>query len=150
MRRIARFQPSPALLLALVAVILAAAGSATAASLITSAQIKNGTIKSADLSKSLRDRLGNAYAAKVGGDGSLISGRGVDSVTHAGAGDFVVAFRKSVEACAGIATPRGTAAVEVHGFITTYAPAKNAIRVVLRNPGGNQVDGAGFNLAVVC
>jgi hypothetical protein len=143
-------EPSPALVLAVVALVIACAGSATAASLITGRQIRNGTIKGEDLSKTLRDRLGNTYVAKVGGDGGLISQRGIKSVTHPGAGDFVVTFRRSVERCAAAATVRGTADVEVHGFITTYTPANDVIRVVLRNPGGNQVDGAGFNLAVFC
>ena len=143
-------QPSPALVLALVAIVIASAGSATAASLITGKQIRNGTIKGEDLSKTLRDRLGNTYIAKVGGDGGLISQRGIKSVTHPGAGDFQVTFRRSVERCAAVATVRGTADVEVHGYITTYTPANDVIRVVLRNPGGNQIDGAGFNLVVFC
>jgi hypothetical protein len=150
MHRIRGLQPTPALVLASIAIIIACAGSATAASLITGKQIKNGTIKGEDLSKTLRERLGNVYIAKVGGDGGLISQRGIKSVTHPGAGDFQVTLRKSVERCAAVATVRGTAEVEVHGFITTYTPAKDVIRVVLRNPGGNQVDGAGFNLVVVC
>jgi hypothetical protein len=150
MRRIRGLQPSPALVLAFVAIVIACAGSATAASLITGRQIKNGTIKGEDLSKSLRDRLGNTYIAKVGGDGGLISQRGVRTVTHPGAGDFQVTFRRSVESCAANATVRGTADIEVHGFVTTDTPAKDVIRVVLRNPGGNQIDGAGFNLVVSC
>jgi hypothetical protein len=150
MRWIGRLRPSPALLLATIAVIVAGAGSATAARLITGNQIRNGTIKSEDLSKTVRDRLGNAYVAKVGGDGSLIAGRGVRSAARTDSGDFQVVFRRSVDRCAAVATPRGTAEVEVHGFVTTYTPSGDTIRVVLRNPGGNTVDGAGFNLAVVC
>ena len=55
--RLLRHRPSPALVLALVAVLLASAGSAVAAQMITSRQIKNGTIQRADLSKSLRSSL---------------------------------------------------------------------------------------------
>jgi hypothetical protein len=50
-------RPSPALVVALVAVVLASAGSAVAAGLITSKQIKNGTIQRADLSTSVRASL---------------------------------------------------------------------------------------------
>jgi hypothetical protein len=150
MRWIGRVELSPALLIALFAVIVAGAGSATAATLINGKQIRNGTIRSEDLSRTLRDRLGNAFVAKVGGDGGLIAGRGVRSATRASTGDYQVVFRRSVERCAAVATPRGTAETEVHGFITTYTPSENTIRVVLRNPGGNTIDGAGFNLAVVC
>jgi hypothetical protein len=150
MRSFKRVQVSPTMLVALVAVILAGAGSATAAKLITGRDIRNGTIRSEDMSKTLRDRLGNAYIAKLGADGGLIAGRGVKSSVRSGTGDFQVVFRRSVEHCAAVATPRGTADTEVHGFVTTYTPSADTIRVVLRNPGGNQVDGAGFNLAVVC
>jgi hypothetical protein len=150
MRRITRLQPPLALLLALFALVVVSAGSATAARLITGKQIRNGTIRSEDLSKSLRARVGNAYSAKIGGDGSLIAGRGVRSATRAGAGDFQVVFERSVERCAGVATARGTADAEFHGFITTYTPSENTVRVVLRKPNGNQDDGAGFNLVVVC
>jgi hypothetical protein len=150
MRWIRRIEISPALLLAIIAIIVAGAGTATAARLINGKQIRNGTIRSEDLSKTLRERLGNAHVAKIGGDGGLIAGRGVRSAARTEAGDFQVVFRRSVERCAAVATARGTAETEVHGFITTYTPSPDTIRVVLRNPAGNKVDGAGFNLAVVC
>lgn len=44
--------PSPAMLVAILALVVAMSGSAVAASLITSSQIKNGTIQVKDLSKS--------------------------------------------------------------------------------------------------
>jgi hypothetical protein len=142
--------PAPALLIVLVALVAGGAGSAVAQQLITGKQIRNGTIRSEDLSKSLRKRVGNTYAAKVGGDGSLIAGRGARSASHTSAGDFQVVFEKSVERCAAVATPRGTADMEVHGFITTYSPTATAIRVVIRRPNGETTDGAGFNLVVAC
>lgn len=49
---------SPSLVVAIIAVALASAGSAVAARMITSAQIKNGTIKKADLAPSVRAQLG--------------------------------------------------------------------------------------------
>jgi hypothetical protein len=52
-----RFQPSPAMLVALVALVFATTGSAVAASLITSAQIKDGTIQTKDLSSTARKAL---------------------------------------------------------------------------------------------
>jgi hypothetical protein len=51
-------RPSPSLLVAVAAVVLASTGSAVAAKvMITSKDIKNGTIQVADLSKSARDAL---------------------------------------------------------------------------------------------
>jgi len=50
--------PSPAMVIAIIALIAATTGSAVAASsLITSAKIKNGTIKLADISKSTQNAL---------------------------------------------------------------------------------------------
>src|ERR1700709_154726 len=57
---------SPALVVAAVAVVLAGTGSAVAASIITSKDIKDGTIKLADISKSARKSL----AGKVGPQGA--------------------------------------------------------------------------------
>jgi hypothetical protein len=145
-----KFQWSKTLLLALAALIVASAGSAMAQELITGKQIRNGTIRSEDLSKSLRKRIGNTYAAKVGGDGSLIAGRGARSATRTTTGDFQVIFRSSVERCAAVATARGTSDAEFHGFVTVYAPSATAIRVVIRRPNGELVDAAGFNLVVSC
>ena len=45
---------------------------------------------------------------------------------------------------------RGTAQAEFYGFITTYTPADDTIRVVLRDGTGAKADGAGFNLGVLC
>ena len=61
MTRIAHQQPSGAMVVAIVAIVIATAGSATAAGLITSAKIKNNTVTGADIrddtitSKDVRD-----------------------------------------------------------------------------------------------
>ena len=49
MRHITRQRPSASIVVAVLAVVIASAGSATAAGLITSSQIKNNTISSADI-----------------------------------------------------------------------------------------------------
>ena len=49
MGRIARFRPSPAMVVAFTALLVASAGSATAATLITGKRIKNNSIASADI-----------------------------------------------------------------------------------------------------
>ena len=49
MRRITRQRPSASIVVAVLAVVIASAGSATAAGLITSSQIKNNTISSVDI-----------------------------------------------------------------------------------------------------
>ena len=50
-------KPSPAMVVAVIALIAAMGGSAVAASLITSKQIKNGTIQTADISKKAKRAL---------------------------------------------------------------------------------------------
>jgi hypothetical protein len=54
MKRVRLRRPSPALIVAIVAVAAASTGSAVAAGQITSKQIKNGTIELKDISKSTR------------------------------------------------------------------------------------------------
>jgi hypothetical protein len=146
-RRLSR--PSPALIVAIVALLLAGAGSATAARLITGKQIKNGSIGSSDLKKSVRTKLDGAFV-KVGPAGSVLGGRNVGAVTHAGPGDFRVAYKRNLEKCALVATVRGTAEAEFYGFVTTYVIPPTTARVVIRNGLGVPSDGQGFSLAVFC
>jgi hypothetical protein len=152
MRHMRRFRPSPALLIALLAIVIVSAGSAAAARLITSQQIKNGTLKKADLSKKLKNKIFDSTAfAKVDENGTLLSGRWATSVSRTSAGDFQVSFKKPVDGCAALATPRGTTSNEFYGFATTYTPPGKTVRVVLRNPNGAaKADGAGFNLGLIC
>jgi hypothetical protein len=151
MHRMRRFRPSPVLLLVLLGVFVASAGTATAVQLVTSSQIKNGTLKEADLSKKLKNKLFDATAfAKVDENGNLLEGRWATSVSRTSVGDFQVSFKKPVDGCAALATPRGTSSNEFYGFATTYTPPGKAARVVLRNTSGAKADGAGFNLGLLC
>jgi hypothetical protein len=151
MRRMRRLGPSPALLFALLAVILASAGTATAVQLITSSQIKNGTLKEADLSTKLKNKVFDSTAfAKVDENGNLLEGRSATSVSRTGTGDYLVSFKKPVDGCAAVATVRGTTTNEFYGFVTTYTPPGKTARVVLRNTAGAKADGAGFNLGLFC
>jgi hypothetical protein len=58
-------RPSASMVVALIALVMAMGGSAVAASLITSKQIKNGTIQTADISKKAQ----NALKGKTGATG---------------------------------------------------------------------------------
>lgn len=146
-----RFRPSHAVLLALLAAIIASAGTATAVQLVTSSQVKNGTLKKADLSKKLKTSIFDATAfAKVDENGALLEGRSAKSVSRTSVGDFQVTFKKPVDGCAAVATPRGTSSNEFYGFATTYTPPGKVARVVLRTPAGAKADGAGFNLGLLC
>lgn len=135
--------------IALAAVLLMSAGGATAARLVTSGQIANGTIKEIDVNPGYRQAL-KPWFAKVDAAGKLLAGRHVTSVNRADVGDFRVVFDRSVERCAPVASVRGTADEPFHGFVTTYTPGGNVVRVVVRDPAGNPADGAGFNLVSTC
>ena len=149
MHRLGRFRPSPALVIAIAAVIVAGAGSATAARVITGKDIKNGSIGAADLKKKLRGDL-RAGFVKVGPDGSVLGSRNVGQVARTGPGDFTVPFKRNIEKCATVATIRGTADNQFFGYITTYTTTPTTVRVLIRNPLWSPTDGAGFNLAVSC
>ena len=149
MKRIPRPSPSRGALVALLVLFLVGAGSATAAKLVTSAQIKNGTIRAVDVNKQYRQQL-DAWFAKVDGTGQLLAGRHVTAVSRTATGDFLVTFNRSVEKCALVASVRGTADNTFYGFVTTYSPGGNVARVVVRDPNGNPADGAGFNLVSSC
>ena len=151
MRHMKRFRPSPALLVALVGVVVLSAGTATAARLITSGQIKNGTIKEADLNRSLKTKINDSTAfAKVDETGNLLTGRWATSASRTSVGDFQVSFKTDVGGCAAVATVRGSTSLEFHGFVTTYTPPGQTVRVVLRDSSGAKADGAGFNLGLIC
>src|SRR3954451_8204349 len=57
MNRLRRLRPSGSMLVALLALVMATTGSAVAASLITSKQIKDGTIQTKDISKKAQKSL---------------------------------------------------------------------------------------------
>jgi hypothetical protein len=65
MSRFRPSRPSPAMVVAVVAVIAACASSATAASLITSKQIKNGSIQLKDLSRKARAQLRSGLCSRT-------------------------------------------------------------------------------------
>ena len=149
LHRLLARRPSPALIVAIIAVFIAGAGSATAARFITGKQIKNGSIGSADLKKSVRAKLDGAFV-KVGSDGTVLGGRNVGAVTHSGPGDFHIAYKRNLERCALVATARGTADAQFYGFVTTYVIPPTTARVVIRNAFGVPSDGQGFSLSVHC
>jgi hypothetical protein len=64
MSRFRRYRPSGSMLVALLALVMATTGSAVAASLITSKQIKNGTIQTADISKKAQKSLKGKTGAR--------------------------------------------------------------------------------------
>ena len=72
-----RFRVSPAMAVAVVAVVLSVTGSAVAAKLITGKQIKDGSISAKDLSKAVRLQLAKPGGAGAKGDSGAAGPQGV-------------------------------------------------------------------------
>src|SRR4051794_5646185 len=144
--------PSPALVIALVALFFSVGGSAYGL-IITGRSIKNGTVTGADIKNhSLASRdvkhnsLGGAailesklgpvpfagtadgvvHQAVVGSNGVLARGRGVASANRTAAGRYQVVFDRDVRGCAYMASigDQGSAAPAA-GLIETSALASN-------------------------
>jgi hypothetical protein len=173
-----RLMPSPAMVVALVALFMALGGSAYAL-VITGASIKNGTVRGADIkNRSLtgtdmrRNRVGGkaikesslgtvpgaAVAdgmtrfAVVDSNGTLARGRGVSSAARTSQGRYQVIFTRDVRNCAYLATIGGIgAAAPPQGEIATSAVATNVNAVSVRTEGsGGAAGNRPFHLIVPC
>jgi hypothetical protein len=149
---------SPATGIALLALFVALGGTATAAALITGAQIKNGSIQVIDLSAKARAALkgqrgprgatgpagaqglagaqgpagasATALFAVVDENGVLLKGSGVTAVQRTTLGRYLVTFNRTVTDCAAIAGA-GT-----RGTLDTDAITPGLLST---SPSGNQV-----------
>jgi hypothetical protein len=173
MRTLAKRRPSPAMLVALVALIVALAGTAYAAQTINGGSIKKQTIGGGKLKhKTLTgyqintNKLGvvpgarratHTYWAVVnnpGNPGNATLARASDSTITAaeGGGAVTVTFPQNVSGCAAVAG-RNNAGTSVPnpGYAQTNTSAANAngIEVHTRDKEGKNED-ADFHLIVVC
>ena len=175
MRRMFRRLPSPAMIVAVVALFFALSGSAYAL-VITGASIRNGTVSGIDIkNRSLRggdmvtdsvdgdeveestlgavpvaDGLGRF--AVVTGAGTAARGRGVSSAARTGAGRYQVIFDRDVRNCAYLATLGDVgAAAPPSGQVTTSSLATNVNGVSLRTEASDGTDAdRPFHLIVSC
>jgi hypothetical protein len=175
---IRRFLPSPAMVVALVALFMALGGSAYAL-VVTGASIRNGTVTGADIkNRSLSgsdialNRIGGGAIkesslgtvpsaaisdgltryAVVGGNGVVARSRGVSSVARTAEGRYQVILDRDVRNCAYFATIGDIgAAAPPQGEISTSALSTNVNAVAVRteNSNGNAADRP-FHLIVPC
>jgi hypothetical protein len=131
--------PRPSLTIAVVAAFLAVAASATAASLITGQQIKNGSITGADVKRGslgasdlsraakrkLRGRRGPAGPPGPSGPRGPSGSPGLGRVLTAEAGDVAIAGGTGLEPVLEIVLPAGSFAVDA--------------TLLVRSPGSNDV-----------
>jgi hypothetical protein len=178
-RRVRRFVPSPAMVVALTALVLSLGGSAYAL-VVTGKTIRNNTVTGADIrQRSLtgndvkRDKIGGGSVkestlgpvpsallahggvrfAVVNGGGQVVRGRDVSSAARTRAGRYQVIFNADVRGCGYYATIGDPSAAgppqNAHVSVASLASNVNGVAIRTENNGGNEVD-RGFHLIVFC
>jgi hypothetical protein len=179
MRRLSRFMPSPAMVVALTALVMSLGGSAYAL-VVTGKTIRNNTVTGFDVrQRSLtgndvrRDRIGGgsvkestlgivpsslvahggARFAVVSAAGQLVRGRDVSSVARTAAGRYQVILNADVRGCGYYATigDPSAAGPPQNGQVSVSSLASNVNGVAIRTENNNGVEmDRGFHLIVFC
>ena len=175
-----RLLPSPAMVVAVVALIMSLGGSAYAL-VVTGKQIRNNTVTGKDVrNRSLtgnevrRDKLGGksikesslatvpgalvahggARYAVVNATGQLARGRDISSVARTGNGRYQVIFNADIRGCAYFATVGDPSAAEPpqNSQVTVSSLASHVNGVAVRTENGNNSNEADrpFHLIVMC
>jgi hypothetical protein len=175
-----RLLPSPAMVVACVALIMSLGGSAYAL-VVTGKQIRNNTVTGKDVrNRSLtgneirRDKIGGASIkesslgpvgtalvahggaryAVVNGGGQLARGRDVSSVARTGDGRYQVIFNADIRGCAYFATVAdpGGGAPPQNSQVSVASLGSNFNGVAVRTENGNNGTEANrpFHLIVMC
>jgi hypothetical protein len=175
-----RLLPSPAMVVAVVALVMSLGGSAYAL-VVTGKQIRNGSVTAKDVrNRSLtgtdvrRDKLGGqsikesslgtvpaalvahggARYAVVNGGGQLVRGRDVSSVARTGDGRYQVIFNADIRGCAYFATVGDPSAAgpPQNSQISVSSLGSNVNGVAIRTENGNNGTEANrpFHLIVMC
>jgi hypothetical protein len=88
--------------------------------------------------------------ASVAGDGTLVNGNGVSSVTHIiGTGQYEVTFTSDVSSCAYVSTTQNAFSQAIQSFTAGGHLSGSGVYVEVKNQGGGLMDGP-FDLAVAC
>jgi hypothetical protein len=175
-----RLLPSPAMVVAVVALIMSLGGSAYAL-VVTGKQIRNGSVTAKDVrNRSLtgndvrRDKLGGnsikeaslgpvgtalvahggARFAVVNGGGQVVRGRDVSSAARTGDGRYQVIFNADVRGCAYFATVGDASAAgpPQNSQISVSSLGSHVNGVAIRTENGNNGTEANrpFHLIVMC
>jgi len=88
--------------------------------------------------------------ASVAGNGTLVHGNGVSSVTHiVGTGQYEVTFTSDVSSCAYVSTTHHAFSQAIQSFTAGGHLSSSGVYVEVKNQGCGLMDGP-FDLAVAC
>ncbi len=173
MRKLSKMRPSPAMVVAVIALVVALAGTAYAAQTINGGSIKKQTIGGGKLKKKTltgfqvnTNKLGTVPFAKVAthtfwavvhnppspGNAALARASGPNIAAVEGGGAVTVTFPFNVTGCADVAARNNAGtAVPNAGYAQTNSSAANpnGIEVRTKDKDGNNED-ADFHLIVIC
>jgi hypothetical protein len=178
-RRVRRFMPSPAMVVALTALVMSLGGSAYAL-VVTGKTIRNNSVTGFDIrQRSLtgndikRDKIGggsvkesslgvvpsallahgSARFAVVNGGGQIVRGREVSSAARTGVGRYQVIFNTDVRGCGYYATIGDPSAAgppqNSQASVASLGSNVNGVAIRTENNNGVEVD-RGFHLIVFC
>lgn len=167
MKRLSRFRPTPALVIACIALFVALGGSAYAAVVITGKNVKNYSLTGKDIKKDgiggvtiKESRLstvpsaeGISHTAVVGSLGQLVRGKGVVSAVRVSTGRYQVTFNRNIQACVPVASVGDpSAAGPPTGQISTTGLSTNGNVLQVRTSNQNTGDVAdkAFGVIVSC
>jgi hypothetical protein len=87
--------------------------------------------------------------ASVAGNGTLLNGNGVSSVTHIGIGQYEVTFTSDVSSCGYVSTTQNAFSQAIQSYTAGGHLSSSGVYVEVKNQGGGLTDGP-FDLAVAC
>ena len=87
--------------------------------------------------------------ASVAGNGTLLNGNGVSSVTHIGTGQYEVTFTSDVSSCAYVSTTHNAFSQALQSFTAGGHLSSSGVYLETKNQGGGLTNGP-FDLAVAC
>jgi hypothetical protein len=175
-QRIHRLRPSPAMVVAVIALFLSLGGVSYGIATIGTRQIKNNSVRSTDIrNRTIRNRdvhrnaltgsrirestlgtvptsTGLSHFAVVSSAGIVARSRGLSSATRTGTGRYQVIFNRDVRSCAYVSTQGSVGAVvPPSGMITVASLASNVNGVEVHTFSGNgNFANRSFHLLVNC
>jgi len=87
--------------------------------------------------------------ASVAGNGTLVNGNNVSSVTHIGTGQYEVTFTSDVSGCAYVSTTQNAYSQAIQSYTAGGHLSSSGVYLEVKNQGGGLTDGP-FDLAVAC